>query len=452
MKTRPFTLFLFFLLFLATEGRGQWTVVCNTGNGFVDDFATYNGSLYATGFFTTLCGTPCSYVAGYDGSSWQATGNGFLHAGHHLAVIDSILYGARYEPDIDSNWLYRYDGSDFVRFGEGVYLTTAVPGFSQTANLYNMTEYNGSIVVCGEFDRAGSKAISGIMRWDGTSWDSLGSGLTGNIPGTAPVMYPHDLCIFGTDLVAAGNFHKAGGQVVNGIARWDGTQWHPMGEGFNSTVYGICVFNGELYAGGDFTLSGITPLTCIAKWNGTAWVSPGFSLFYISPMNYSFIHTLKVLNNKLLISGGFDRVVLGPDTMFCTAVAAFDGTVMDTLDGGLPGKEAEALAVYNGSLYAGGGLYGSSYIARYALSTSIQKNPDTGPDVNVYPNPSASLVTVVGEKQIDRLSVSDTKGRIVYTSEPKEKSFSFALSSKGVYFITISTGNKTFIKKIVICN
>ena len=29
----------------------------------------------------------------------------------------------------------------------------------------------------------------------------------------------------------------AGGQVVHSIARWDGTQWHPMGQGFNESVY-----------------------------------------------------------------------------------------------------------------------------------------------------------------------------------------------------------------------
>ena len=36
---------------------GQWTTVCGTGNGFVDNFEVSNNELYATGFFTNLCGS-----------------------------------------------------------------------------------------------------------------------------------------------------------------------------------------------------------------------------------------------------------------------------------------------------------------------------------------------------------------------------------------------------------
>ena len=47
-----------------------------------------------------------------------------------------------------------------------------------------------------------------------TSWDIDGTG-------TQP---PH--------LIVAGSFSMAGGVVANGIARWDGTQWHAIGDGF----------------------------------------------------------------------------------------------------------------------------------------------------------------------------------------------------------------------------
>ncbi|MBK8723707.1 MAG: hypothetical protein IPL95_16060 [Saprospiraceae bacterium] len=288
-----------FLLLFSVRVNAQWATVCNTGNGFVDNFENYNNELYATGFFTTICGVSCNYVAKYNGTNWQPVGNGFPNAGHHLANIDNELYGVAYQPKKDSNWVYKFDGTNFIKLGEGTYLTNAVVGFSQTNNLYNLIKYNGKIIACGEFDRVGKKVIKGIMQWNGTQWDSLGSGLSGNISGTAPVMYPHDLCIYGNDLIVSGNFKNAGGQLVNGIARWDGSQWHSMGQGFNSTVYSICTFNGELYAGGDFTMTGTTTLNYIAKWNGTNWVSPGFSLYYNSNSSYTFIHTLKVINNQL---------------------------------------------------------------------------------------------------------------------------------------------------------
>ena len=438
------TFILIAFLLIATKANSQWTTICNTGNGFVDNFDTLNGELYATGFFSTLCGTSNNYIAKYNGSTWQAVGNGFPNAGHHLTTINNQLYGAAYQPSIDSNWLYKFDGTNFNKLGEGVYLTTAVVGFSQTANLYNIIDYNGSIVVCGEFDRVANKHISGIMKWTGTQWDSLGSGLSGNIPSTPPVMYPHDMCLFGTDLIVAGNFHSAGGQIVNGIAKWDGSQWLSLGQGFNSTVYGVGVYNGELYAGGDFTMSGTTSLTYIAKWNGASWVDPGFRMFYISASNYSFIHTLKVLNNKLIICGGFDRAVFGVDTMNCQSIVCYDGTILDTLSGGLPSQEVEAIAIYNGQLFAGGGPNNSSsYIASYNLSTSVQEINKPTVSINIFPNPTNSNFNIVSKQIIEEIKITNLLGQIIYQTKPNQNNISLNFSAEGIYFVTATLDKQT---------
>ena len=443
--------FFLFVFFFTTKANCQWTTICSTGNGFVDNFETFNGELYATGFFKTICGTPNNYVAKYNGSTWQAVGNGFPNAGHHLTTINNQLYGVAYQPAIDSNWLYKFNGTTFNKFGEGVYLTTAVVGFSQTANLYNIIDFNGNTIVCGEFNRVGSKHISGIMKWNGSLWDSLSSGLAGNIPGTPPVMYPHDMCLFGTDLIAAGNFRLAGGQIVNGIARWDGTQWHPMGQGFNSTVYGIGVYNGELYAGGDFTMSGATSLTNIAKWNGTNWIDPGFRMFYINSSNYSFIHTLKVLNNKLIIGGGFDRVVFGVDTMHCQAVVSYDGNAIDTLIGGLPNKDVEALAIYNGQLFAGGGPSNtSSYIASYNLSTAVQEINKSTVSITIFPNPTQSNITIVSEQFIDDLIITNLYGQKIYQIKPKQNNVLVYLEKDGIYFVTVISNGQIATQKLTV--
>src|SRR5262249_28123891 len=153
MKNKLAIILLCGFIFFSHFSTAQWTTVCNTGNGFVDNFETFNGELYATGFFNTLCGVSNNHVAKYDGNTWQAVGNGFPNAGHHLAVINNQLYGLAYQPAVDSNWVYLFDGTNFNPMGDGVYLTTAVTGFSQTANLYNIIDYNGSIIVSGEFDR-----------------------------------------------------------------------------------------------------------------------------------------------------------------------------------------------------------------------------------------------------------------------------------------------------------
>lgn len=443
--------FLLTFTLFSLNAKAQWTTVCNTGNGFVDNFENFNNELYATGFFNTICGVSCNYVAKYNGTNWQAVGNGFPNAGHHLANIDNVLYGVVYQPNIDSNWVYKFDGTNFVKLGEGTYLSNAVVGFSQTNNLYNLIKYNGKIIACGEFDRVGTKHISGIMQWNGTQWDSLGSGLSGNIVGTAPIMYPHDMCIFGNDLIIAGNFKNAGGQIVNGVARWDGTQWHSMGQGFNSTVYSICTFNGELYAGGDFTISGTTPLRAIAKWNGTNWINAGFGLFYSNSTNYTFIHTLKVLNNKLLISGGFDRALVGIDTLHCQAVVAYNGTTIDTLSGGTIGNEIEALAMYNGLLFAGGGpTNSSSYVANYNLPTAINDINELNSSISIYPNPTNGQFTISLPTENAELNITDVSGRLILKKQITQKITNLQLDKNGIYIISIKTKNELVTRKLII--
>lgn len=454
-KLKPFIkmrkLALLLVLSFTSNANAQWTTICNAGNGFVDNFENFNGELYATGFFNSICGTSCNYVSKFNGTTWQAVGNGFPNPGHHLKNIDSELYGVAYQPQIDSNWLYKFDGTNFNKMGEGTYLTTAIPGFSQTNNLYNVIQYEGKIVVSGEFDRVGNKQISGIMQWMGNEWDSLSSGFSGNIEGTAPVMYPHDLCLFGSDLIAGGNFKLAGGQIVNGIARWDGTQWFSMGDGFNSTVYAVCEFDGELYAGGDFTMSGGTQLNYIAKWNGTNWVDPGFGLFYNNASNYTFIHTLKVLNNKLVISGGFDRAVIGLDTMQCNAVVAFNGAIIDTLNGGAAGNEIEALALFDGQLFVGGGPSNSgSFVAKYELSSAGSSNLEPSDHITIYPNPTSGQFSISLPTNNAEICINDLYGQKIFDIQTLQKTTNVELLENGVYFVIIKTAQGSTLRKLVV--
>lgn len=117
----------------------------------------------------------------------------------------------------------------------------------------------------------------GIARWDGSSFHTLGDGIRGTV---------HALTVFddgsGPSIIAGGNFTIAGGITANNIARWDGKNWSPLGDGITrtgalATVRALAVIQGVsgplLVAGGEFSMAGGLPVNNIAAWDGATWAS-----------------------------------------------------------------------------------------------------------------------------------------------------------------------------------
>lgn len=372
---------------------------------------------------------------------------------HSLRNIDDTLYIARYEESIDSNWLYRYDGTALSTFGEGVFLTTA-SGFSELPNLYDVVKYNGTLIVCGEFDRAGSQTISGIMSWNGSQWADIAGGLTGNIANTPPVIYPHQMMVHNGNLYVVGNFRYAGGVEVNGVAFWDGSQWTAMGSGFNSTVYGIAVYNNEIYAGGGFTQSGANTVNRLAKWTGTDWVSPGFGFIEETVNDYIFVHTLKEMDGELYIAGGLKKIEYGNlTTELCGGIVTYNGSTINTFNGGVPNNDIEAvIKTPNDTLLIGGGVFGNGYAGILGATTGLA---DLCSDsfAKVFPNPSNGVITIELPKSTDfSLTIENTLGALLLTKSIKKASqclLELNLPS-GVYYLKIQSAMAQETQKIIV--
>jgi hypothetical protein len=152
----------------------------------------------------------------------------------------------------------------------------------------------------GNFALLGGVLANDIAKWDGTQWAPLGSGMNSEVlaltvfdDGTGPALY------------AGGFLTMAGGVPANRIAKWNGKQWAPLGSGMSngSGVFGLTVFDDgtgpALYAGGNFALAGGVPADNIAKWDGTQWAPLG------SGMND--VHALTVFDDgtgAALYAGG----------------------------------------------------------------------------------------------------------------------------------------------------
>jgi len=151
-----------------------------------------------------------------------------------------------------------------------------LPDSAYDPTTYALCVYKDKLYAGGAFLFAGDKKVNYIACWDGSKWDTVGSGMNGTVKA---------LCVYKGQLYAGGNFTKAGGKRANRIAKWDGKKWMPLGNGVHSGNYDIkgedicirslCIYRNELYACGDFMYAGDNKANCIAKWDSLHWSRVG---------------------------------------------------------------------------------------------------------------------------------------------------------------------------------
>jgi len=179
-------------------------------NGLVLSLYVHNGDLIAGGSFATAGEVIVNNIARWDGSEWQAIGSGMNMPVESFAAQD------------------------------------------------------GYLIAGGEFTTAGGVAASRIARWDESEWHPMGAVMSG--PPDIVGFWVSALAIHDGNLIAGGRFSTAGGVTANNIARWNGSEWHPLVTGMNRRVQTLTVHDGYLIAGGDFTTAGGQTASFTARW------------------------------------------------------------------------------------------------------------------------------------------------------------------------------------------
>ena len=164
------------------------------------------------------------------------------------------------------------------------------------SSILSSSVYNGELYVGGFFNIAGGIPVNDIARWNGANWNSVGSGVSSL---GSPLSFVYSLSVYNGELYTGGDFDTAGGISANNIAKWDGITWDSVGSGVNNFTTSLFVYNGELYTGGLFNITGGITANCIAKWNGTVWDSVG------SGVN-NVVYSMTVYNGELYIGGIFN--------------------------------------------------------------------------------------------------------------------------------------------------
>jgi hypothetical protein len=262
---------------------------------------------------------------------------------------------------VTCNYIARWDGTSWQPLGTGM----GYPGYESYCSVRALTVYNGNLIAAGAFTTAGGVTCNCIARWNGTAWQPLGTGMSYYTSlGTVDA-----LTVYNGELIAGGYFTTADGVSCNYIARWNGTAWQPLGTGMSSTVLGLTLYNSELIAGGDFTTAGGVTVNYIARWDATSWQPLGTGM---SGTPYHDVLALTVYNAELIAGGKFTTA----GGVAVNRIARWDGTSWQSLGTGVSGPTNPyvcALTVYNGELIAGGffttaGGNVSAYSARWTCT------------------------------------------------------------------------------------
>jgi hypothetical protein len=336
----PAGILLSLLFWLPAASRGD----CVPGWETYPDFQTntayaveeYQQTIYRGGWQSNFLWT---------GSRWEVFGGGisgdpsgvwvdaFLITAPQVPGEDSLLVVAGHFPlagGVPVNSIATWDGEQFAGLGGGV-----------IGSVEALIHYKGDLIACGLFDFAGGVPARNIARWDGSAWHPLGNGLYDLVPnGTTDE--GTNMVVWRGDLYVAGDFTHAGESEVSYLARWDGTDWSPVGGGVSlaggspTGTRDVEVYNDELYVVGCFDYAGPVAATNIARWDGEEWHAVGSGS---DPYNEHFglrQAALSLCSYKGLLYAGADfSDAVGPEA---AALAVWDGASWQPVDGGIQGE------------------------------------------------------------------------------------------------------------------
>lgn len=266
-----------------------------------------------------------------------------------LAAIIVAPNAVATPPECQTRWLDDVPTSD-------VYYTG---GHAPGVRAFTMWDPDGDgpeparLVAGGAFDTIGGIGSPQVAVWvpGDRNFTALGNGFTS--PGTSgayvTAVATAPRADGGQDLYAAGKIVVSGGMAVNGIARWDGSSWRPLGSGLgpippafiNVTYVMVGCPNGNLVVAGTFTSAGGLPATGLAQWDGANWSTPATVAGGVSAVAC-------LPDNSLIIGGNFTSVNGEP----IVRIARIESGVPTPMGGEQIGNVSSLAIAPNGTIYA----------------------------------------------------------------------------------------------------
>jgi hypothetical protein len=240
--------------YIAEWNGTSWQAMGNGINGYGENLIADAGLIYEVGKFTTAGTVAAQNVAVWDGSAWAALGAGVPDYPYASCFYNGDLYVGG---GGSGAYVCKWDGTSWTT------VVTASGGW-----VYALASYGGKLIIGGDFSGLGGvSANAELCTWDGTTLALLGGGLDGSVSA---------LVVDGANLYVSGGMQHAGGVPCSYIARWDGANWHALGAGLSPGGCGSMIpAQGGLFALGGFSTAGSVTANNAAFWDGAEWSAMG---------------------------------------------------------------------------------------------------------------------------------------------------------------------------------
>jgi hypothetical protein len=226
---------------------------------------------------------------------------------------------------------------------------------SGTIQTIAISPVTGHVYVGGAFSSISNVSITNLAKWDGQQWSSVGTPITSDGILALAVDSQDNLYVAARRNSSLPSFNG----IETQFAKWDGTNWTSMGnferkpQGVTKLFLGTWYWtietikideNDNIYVGGDFTDVDNILVNGIAKWDGSNWTylgdesSPGIGEVQLNTSVNERQYKVSSLgldsNNILYISGIFTQI----GSINANYIARWNGSNFSRLGSNLDGS------------------------------------------------------------------------------------------------------------------
>jgi len=303
------------------------------------DFSVGEEGLLIGGAFRTIAGVSARGVIQHDGTNWvNRSGESPSRAGYWVGAVGwagstPVAQSFLSSDIVESHFVY-WNGTSWITAFFGWYEDPFIGfqssgdrpyGVSQSAvaditmhfwpqiiaevddgQIFGAESWRDRLLVFGSFTSIESVPAVGLALFDGETWSSCCTGLTGTVSAVT---------VWNSQLVVSGILSIDGGAPKGQLVLWDGEVFSTLDGDFGGWTKALAVYRGVLYVGGDFEMLDGIPFNHIARWNGAGWSPLGEG---IDVGAGGGVYDLAVHAGQLWVGGDFNYAGGHPAHNICT--------------------------------------------------------------------------------------------------------------------------------------